>query len=269
MTHPPQDQGKTRGEILVVEDDELVRCLLVAYLQKEGYHVTQADSGGMMRHLVMQRTFDLILLDLGLPDEDGLAIVEGMRREGSIPIIVLTSRQSRENRITALELGSDDFLTKPFDPEELILRIRNVLERSRRRLVNLPDGSTSLLGPNEIYRLRFRGWILDPFSYALRSEDGTREWNLSRSEFHLLSSLVYNSRKIMSRAQLLELVSGVDSVASERLIDVLISRLRRKVERDPRHPEIIVTISGMGYKFTPEVAHDIGGVVSPARWGPA
>jgi DNA-binding response OmpR family regulator len=195
-----------------------------------------------MLSILGKESIDLILLDLGLPDEDGLTLARQVRARSSIPIIVLTARKGREDRLIALEVGADDYMTKPFDPEELILRIRNVMDRS----------STGRGGPaNERFAavMEFEGWAVDTGAHTVTSPDGD-DVPLTRAEFNLLSSLVKAPNRVLTRAHLLDAVSQHDESPSDRMIDVLISRLRKKIEVEPKKPAIIITVPGCGYKFT-------------------
>jgi DNA-binding response OmpR family regulator len=230
------------SRILIVEDDELVQALLGAYLEKESFKVSLAVTGKEMLSILAKEAIDLILLDLSLPDEDGLTLARQVRARATTPIIVLTARQGREDRLIALEVGADDYMTKPFDPEELILRIRNVLDRA----------SSERVGPaNDRYAavMEFEGWTVDMGAHTVTSPEGD-DVPLTRAEFNLLASLVKAPNRVLTRAHLLDAVSQHDDSPSDRMIDVLISRLRKKIEANPKKPSIIITVPGCGYKFT-------------------
>jgi len=230
-----------KQHILIVEDDELVQSLLGAYMEKEGYKVSLAVSGKEMLSVLDQESVDLILLDLGLPDEDGLTLARKVRARSAIPIIVITARKSRDDRITALEVGADDYLTKPFDPQELVLRAQNLLDRSAQ--------TESGGGRPQISTLSFDGVSINLSAHTVTNSAG-REVDLTRAEFNLLSGLANAPNRVLSRAHLLDAITQHDESPSDRMIDVLVSRLRKKLERNPKKPELIVTVPGCGYKFT-------------------
>ncbi|TAN45682.1 MAG: response regulator transcription factor [Rhodospirillales bacterium] len=232
------------GHLLVVEDDEFVQALLAAYLEKEGFKVWKAMNGREMLCLLSQERIDLILLDLTLPDEDGLTLARQVRARSMIPIIVLTARTERHDRLAALEIGADDYMVKPFDPQELCLRVRNLLNRASGSDHALSHG----IGRNRD-RITFEGFTLDLAGHSLLDQRG-KQIPLSPAEFNLLSSLAHAPGRVLSRSQLLDAVSRNDDPPSERLIDVLISRLRRKLG----HPALIVTAPGLGYRFSAKIS---------------
>lgn len=228
-------------QLLIVEDEELVLRLLAAYLEKENFKIIKTGSGREMLSVLDQRPVDAILLDLNLPDEDGLALARMVRARSTVPIVVLTARITREDRLTALRIGVDDYLVKPVDPEELVLRLKNLLAR-----VN----ATQRFDTTGRYRdlIEFFGWKLDATGRTLSSPEG-RDVLLTPAEFNLLSALALAPGRVLSRSFLLDAVSRTESAASERLIDVLISRLRHKIEPDRGTPRIIITVPGHGYKM--------------------
>lgn len=223
-----------------MEDEAFVLGLLSAYLEKEGFRVSQAASGAEMMAIFSRCPVDAILLDLNLPDEDGLALARMVRAHSSIPLIVLNSRTGREDRLAALESGADDYLAKPVDPTDLVSRVRNRLNRC----TTLPPPSAK----QDENGLTFAGWRLLPARRALVGPIGDPV-PLSPAEFNLLAALVQAAGRVLSRHHLLDAVSGVGSAPSERMIDVLISRLRQKIEIDRRSPRMIVTVVGHGYKL--------------------
>ncbi|MDA1091204.1 MAG: response regulator transcription factor [Proteobacteria bacterium] len=233
--------------LLIVEDDELVQSLLAAYMQNEGFKVSIASTGKEMLACIDSETIDLVLLDLGLPDEDGLVLARQVRARSSLPIIVVTARKDQKNRLAALKIGADDYLTKPFDPEELSLRVRNILGRA-------DDGDTSteeaLRERTEIFK--FQGWVLDAGGHILTGPDGDKV-SLTRAEFNLLCALAKAPNRVLSRDYLLDAVSQDADAPTDRLIDVLISRVRKKIEPNPKKPEIITTVVGCGYKFSAQI----------------
>ena len=224
-----------KQRVLIVEDDEMVQSLLAAYLEDEGFAVSCALTGGEMWAVLNRETVHLILLDLTLPDEDGLVLARQVRARSTVPIIVLTARRGQDDRLAALDIGADDYMTKPFDPRELILRIRNLLGRS---------GGDAL----EVSVLRFEGWVLDVAGRSLTAPDG-RDVALTPGEFNLLAALAKAANRVLSRSFLLDAVSQGADIPSDRMIDVYVSRLRRKIEANPGKPRLIVTIPGHGYKL--------------------
>jgi len=231
--------------LLIVEDDELVQSLLAAYMRNEGFKVSLAGNGKEMLACIDSEAIDLILLDLGLPDEDGLVLARQVRARSSLPIIVLTARKEQKDRLAALEIGADDYLTKPFDPEELVLRVRNMLGRADTRTADeAPRGRTQVF--------RFEGWTLDPGGHSL-IDGKDQKVSLTRAEFNLLAALVRAPNRVLSRDYLLDAISQDADAPTDRLIDVLVSRVRKKIEKDPKKPEIITTVIGCGYKFSAQL----------------
>ena len=227
--------------LLIVEDDELVQALLAAYLKAEGFKVSYAGTGKEMLAILNTEAIDLILLDLGLPDEDGLTLTRQVRARSSLPIVVITARKGREDRLAALELGADDYLTKPFDPEELVLRVQNLLGRSR------GDGAGEVAARNNS-AIEFDGWKIDLGGRTITHPSGS-DIMLTNAEFNLFAALAKAPNRVLSRDFLLDAVSRDDEASSDRLIDVLISRVRKKIEAEPKKPKLIVTVPGCGYKF--------------------
>jgi len=235
-----------KQRLLIVEDDEMVQSLLAAYLQREGFLISLASTGKEMLACADSERIDLILLDLGLPDEDGLTLARQIRARSNLPIIVLTARLGKSDRLAALEIGADDFMTKPFDPEELILRIRNLLGRT----TGAEDSSEGVSRP-EIFR--FSGWNMDLAAHSLTNPEG-QQIPFTRAEFNLMAALAKAPNRVLSRAYLLDAVSQDADSPTDRLIDVLISRIRKKIEVNPRQPEIIITVLGCGYKFSADIS---------------
>lgn len=222
--------------LLVVEDDEQMQSLLSVYLEQEGYDITGVTTGKDMFSALNKRPANLILLDLTLPDEDGLTLARQLRARSDIPIIIMTARQSMEDRLAGLDIGADDFLTKPFDPRELVLRVRNVLKRSS-------DDSD-----NETRTIDFDDWRLDLSARTLTAPDDS-DVALTGGEFNLLVALAKAPNRVLSRDHLLDAVVRDNEPPSDRMIDVFVSRLRKKIEKNPRKPVYIVTVPGHGYKF--------------------
>ena len=231
--------------ILAVEDDEQVQELLSDYLTHEGFRVTVAATGAAMTTALAAEPADLILLDLRLPDGDGLALVRQLRSESQLPVIILSGKVEEVDRIVGLELGADDYLTKPFNPRELLARIKAVLRRAGES--GPPRGAEALRAV-----VSFAGWQFDLTAQRLISSDG-RDVDLTKAEYALLAAFVKQPQRVLSRDQLLDLTQGRVAGPYERSIDVLVSRLRQKIERDPREPEFIKTIRSSGYLFTPQV----------------
>jgi two-component system, OmpR family, phosphate regulon response regulator OmpR len=233
---------KTR--ILVVDDDQRLRDLLVKYLSGEGFEVKAVpDARGMDKHLGRER-YDLVVLDLMLPGEDGLAICRRLRGQQTSPaIIMLTAKGDDVDRIVGLEMGADDYLPKPFNPKELLARIKAVL---RRRTPSGPPGAPASSG--ELHRF-------GPFEFNLATRSLSRDGkavSLTTGEYSVLKVLVQHPRQPLSRDKLMELARGREYEVFDRSIDVQISRLRKIVEEDPSHPKHIQTVWGFGYVFVPD-----------------
>lgn len=231
------------AHILLIEDEIIILELLSAFIEKSGYRVTTASSGQHGLTLAGSEAPDLVLLDLGLPDEDGLVIIRKLRAFTSIPIIVLSARGENEQRIAALELGANDYISKGVDPQELLIRIRNVLQPSSQgdeRAVH-DSGQDHNTG-------RFSGWALNNAKQELRSPKG-EAIHLTHSEFLILAALTRRPGHVVTRNTLLEAISNIDETPLDRSIDTYISRLRRKIEVDPRNPKIILTLKGVGYRL--------------------
>jgi two-component system OmpR family response regulator len=229
--------------IVVVEDDREIGALVQSLLEREGYGVRLARSGAEMDAALAQKSADLLLLDVMLPGEDGFSICRRLRAAGNVPIMMLTARGDDIDRIVGLELGADDYLAKPFNPRELVARIRAVLRRTA-------PAAAADMAPSTT-RLRFDRLVLDMDSRRLFN--GAREIELSTGDFDLLSILVRNPQRVLSRDQLMDMTKGRSWEAFDRSIDVALSRLRRKIESDPTHPVIIKTIRSAGYMFTAAV----------------
>lgn len=234
---------KRSAHVVIAEDEPFVQQLLAAHIRAAGFRPSPVTTGSELLALLDSSLVDLVLLDLGLPDEDGLVLMRQIRARSSVPVIVLTSRQDREDRISALELGADDYLTKPCDPDELVLRIKNLLARSQ-GMANVASKQSKCV--------EFEGWVMNLDARSVVSAEGA-ELTLSRAEFNLLSALVSAPNRVLSRGQLLDAISRDDSSPSERMIDVLIGRLRRKLESNPRKPKMIKTMVGLGYRFSARV----------------
>jgi len=232
--------------ILAVDDDEPIRELLTSYLTSEGYRVPAAADAAGARRVIAADPIDLMVLDLRLPDDDGLNLVRELRKESKLPVIILSSKDQDVDRIIGLELGADDYLTKPFNPRELLARIKAVLRRA----------VTEAPAPRSVDELRavvqFANWELDMTAQRLRSADG-RDVDLTKAEYGLLAAFVKRPQRVLTRDQLLDLTRADGAEVFDRSIDVLILRLRRKIETNPKEPRIIKTERGAGYVFDAKV----------------
>lgn len=226
------------AHIVIVEDDPVTRAKLAAYFTAVGYRVSEAEDGDRMREILAERPADLLMIDIQLPGEDGLQLTREQRERSEIGIILVTGRTDTVDRIVGLELGADDYVTKPFDQRELLARVKNLLRRVRRA------GAAGEAGTVR----KFLGWTLDLGSRTLR--DGAGEFtDLTRAEFKALALLSANPGKVLSRDRLLHEIAHRDWDPADRTVDVLVRRLRRKLGDDSRHPRIIVTSHGEGYLF--------------------
>ncbi|EKP0304364.1 response regulator [Aeromonas veronii] len=236
------NQGNTH--ILVVDDHSEIRDLLKRFLEQHGLRVSCARDGKEMKRLLEEREFDLLVLDLMMPGEDGLTLCRELRVKSNLPIIMLTAMGEETDRIIGLEMGADDYLAKPFNPRELLARIKAVMRRTQAETQPATETLTR--------DLRFDRWLLDVNRRELVDEDGVG-LSLSTAEFDLLRVFLERPQRVLSRDQLLDLARGREAVAFDRAIDTLVSRLRRKLERDPKNPELIKTIWGGGYMFSADV----------------
>lgn len=232
--------------LLVVDDHRSIRDPLAAYLRRQGFEVTTASDGVETRARLLERRFDLVVLDRMLPGEDGLSLCRHIGQDYGTPVIMLTAKAEHADRITGLDQGADDYVTKPFSVDELVARIRSVLRRA--------VASTANVQRAEAGRLRFAGWSLDLLHRHLLDPLGV-EVALSTMEFRLLCAFLERPNQVLSRDDLLDL-SRRDNVSFDRSIDSQISRLRRKLEDDPRHPTLLKTIWGDGYLLAATVHHE-------------
>jgi two-component system, OmpR family, response regulator len=228
--------------ILVVDDDSRIRQMLSRYFEEEGYRVSLAGDGKEMRECLDMQSVDVILLDLILPDEDGLTLARDIRARSDVLIIMLTGRNDVVDRVVGLEVGADDYIAKPFHLREVLARVRGVLRRRQpRRAPDVADLQT------EIYA--FAGLRLDVGRRQLLSDD-EREIPLTTGEFDMLCVLVKHAGRVLQREVLMDLTRGRNLDAFDRTIDAQIARLRRKIERDPSRPALIKSVRGVGYVFS-------------------
>ena len=231
------------SRIAVVEDDPEISRMMVSYMLDHGFEVAAARSGRDLDRVMSDSKIDCVILDVGLPGEDGLSICRRLRGKSSVPIIMVTGRGSDTDRIVGLELGADDYLPKPFNPRELLARVRAVMRRS------VPPEQPQDEAPKTVV---FEGWRLDMARRQLFAPDGTPR-SLTSGEFNVLSLFCQHPRKVLSRDELLELLHGRAAAVFDRSIDVQISRLRRKIETNMKDPSFIKTVRYGGYFFTPLV----------------
>jgi two-component system OmpR family response regulator len=232
--------------ILIVDDDKAILELVSDFLTDYDYRVSTATDAASMAHVLKESACDLIVLDLKLPDADGLDLARKLRTSSNIPIIMLTALGSEVDRIVGLEMGADDYLAKPFNPRELLARIRAVLRRVK------GDLPSRLAVELDHEAFAFEGWILDTTARQLLSSEGQLV-DLTSGEFNLLEAFVRSPHRVLSRDQLLDMTRSHDDGVFDRTIDVLILRLRRKLETNPKQPRLIKTERCAGYVFNATV----------------
>ncbi|ABA80661.1 response regulator [Rhodobacter sphaeroides] len=229
---------KKNYHMLVVEDDPVSRQTLAMYLRKENHEVSEARDGEQMRRVFAKGDVDVVMLDINMPGEDGLSILRELRRQSEVGIIMVTSRKEDVDRIVALELGADDYVTKPYNMREILPRAKNLARRvAALRLVRPDQPATT-----------FDGWTLDAAHWALTDPAGNHV-KLTRAEFELLATFVAHPGQVLTRDQLMNHVGRRGHETFDRTIDVLVRRIRRKIEADPSDPRLIVTVHGIGYVF--------------------
>jgi two-component system OmpR family response regulator len=240
--------GEPAGtRILLVDDEAALREALADYLVRQGFAVMQAGNAIEARALLGQGSFDLVLLDIMMPGEDGLSLCRHMAETRALPVIFITARGEATDRIVGLEIGGDDYVVKPFDPRELVARIRSVLRRSVRQPVEVAEA--------QVYQ--FEGWTLDPLKRRLTDREGAVV-AISSAEFRLLMAFLDHPRQVLDRDRLLDMVQGREAHLFDRAVDNQISRLRRKIEADSRNPQLIQTVWGGGYMLAAEVRKTLG-----------
>ncbi|GAA0700448.1 response regulator [Marinobacterium maritimum] len=231
--------------ILIVEDDLASRSLLVSYFENAGYRVSETDNADHLGERIDQDAVDLVLLDISLPGKDGLTVTRELRAKSAVGIILVTSKGDEIDRIVGLELGADDYVTKPFNPRELLVRAKNLLWRMFS--AETANGGNSH-GSRSATCYSFEGWQLDPHKRQLTSPDGHQE-RLPEGEFKLLQTLVNHPGQVLSRDQLMDAIHDREWTPNDRSVDVLIGRLRRKLGDNPSNPQLILTAHGAGYMF--------------------
>ncbi|WP_338049991.1 response regulator [Rhodopila globiformis] len=235
---------ETLSRIAVVEDDPEISRMMVSFMTDHGFDVSAARSGRDLDKVMSGGKIDCVILDVGLPGEDGLSICKRLRGKSSVPIIMVTARGTETDRIVGLELGADDYLPKPFSPRELVARVKAVIRRA--------GAQEQATAPAQPQVLMFEGWKLDMARRQLFDPAGAPR-SLTSGEFNVLALFCTHPRKVLSRDDLLELLHGRAAAVFDRSIDVQISRLRRKIETNLKDPTFIKTIRYGGYFFTPEV----------------
>lgn len=236
--------AEQRSRILVVDDDRRLCSFLERFLTSEGYAIVSTHDGRSMRRALADEAFDLVILDLGFPvGEDGVTLARSMRSQYDLPLIMLSGKNTTIDKVVCLELGADDYITKPFEPRELLARVRTVMRRFAKR-INVPEAA-------EVDRsasVCFDGWRLDPTRYKLSSPNGENV-RLTSQEFQILSALVERRGRVLSREQILDIVANRSWTPYDRSIDVLIGKIRRKLRDNARDTQFIKTIRGVGYMF--------------------
>ena len=231
--------------ILIVDDDLEIRRLLADYLARNGFTALAARDGREMWQMLERHVVDLVVLDLMLPDSDGLTLCRDLRAKGNLPVLMLTARGEETDRIVGIEMGADDYLVKPFNPRELLARIKSILRRTR----SLPPN----LRPEPTRCLSFSGWCLDTATRLLTSPDGVAT-PLSGGEYRLLRILLDHPNRVLNRDQLTEMIQGREAEPYDRAVDVQVSRLRQRLRDDSREPQLIKTVRGEGYVLASTVA---------------
>ena len=232
------------AHVVVVDDDPVLRGVVNEYLSENGFRLSEAGGSKELLAILRAQVVDLVILDLRLRGEDGMTLLQQLRSESQLPVIVLTGRVDEADRVMALELGADDYLTKPFSPRELLARIRTVLRRTR--------AGQETHGAPVCRAYRFPGWELNLRKRQLVTRDGSVV-TLSNGEFNLLAALLAAANRVLTRDQLIEMSRRYDNEVYDRAVDVQVLRLRRKIETDPARPQLIVTERGVGYRFAAPV----------------
>ena len=236
------NEENSMGKVLVVDDDPDLRWMVQTYLEKHGYSVKTAEDGTVMREMFESDTFDLVVLDVTMPGEDGFALARYLREHHEVGIVMLTAASDVMDRVLGLEIGADDYMTKPFEPRELMARVKSVL---RRLSAQVPNAEEETGNEN---RAEFGDFMLDLDAHALFDKNND-EVKITTMEFDLLKAFAENPDRVLNRDTLLNLAHNRDWDPYDRSIDIRITRLRRKIEPDPSKPQIIKTVRGAGYIF--------------------
>lgn len=240
-------------KILIVDDDLDICELLSQFLEKYSFDVHVAHDGIEMYEVLKTLTPDLMILDMMLPGDDGLTLCQQLRQHYHFPILILSAAGEDTDRIVGLEVGADDYISKPFNPRELLARIKAIMRRSQaHHSAESPKSAPAISVETPHERFSFDGWVLDIDMHELYSPE-QQATPLSSGEFALLHAFVTHSQKVLTRDQLMEFTKDRDASPYDRSIDMQVSRLRQKIEKDPKHPRLIKTIRGGGYLFTPKV----------------
>jgi two-component system OmpR family response regulator len=230
--------------ILIVEDDREIRNLIARFLRANDFRVSAVADGREMDRVLADSRVDLVVLDIMLPNEDGLSICRRLRAKTNLPIVIISAKGDELDRVVGLELGADDYVVKPFGSREVLARVRAVL----RRTAGQPDIDTGEAAKTFL----FYGWTLDALRRTLKNAEGARI-SVTDAEFDLLRVFCQRPGRLLTRDQLIDLTQGRAAGPNERSIDILVARLRRKIEREPQNPELIKTVRSGGYMFTPDV----------------
>ncbi|MEP2735488.1 MAG: response regulator transcription factor [Erythrobacter sp.] len=233
--------------LMLVDDEATLREPLAEYLTGQGFVVREAENAAKARSLIGEDSPDLVLLDIMMPGEDGLSLCRHLIEAKGLPVILLTARGEATDRIVGLEMGADDYVVKPFEPRELVARIRSVMRRA-----GTSSGRNTTSEPEGDLAYHFEGWSLDPLKRRLTNPEGAMV-PISTAEFRLLTAFLDRPRQVLDRDQLLDMVQGRTAQLFDRAVDNQVSRLRRKIETDTRHPQFILTVRGGGYRFAADV----------------
>lgn len=244
---------KSASHIAVLDDEIDITQLLANYLQSHGFRVTQLHNGPSLMALMDSDPADLVLLDLGLPGEDGFSIARRMRENWRCGLVIVTGRGDAVDKVVGLEVGADDYVTKPFDLRELVARVKAVLRRlAPGDVPAVPAAAPASFAPGTFDRLRFAGWQLDLAARSLTNPQG-QNVPLTGGEFDLLCAFARHPGRVLSRDFLLEQTRGREAAPFDRTIDVQVGRLRKKIEADPDDPQIVKSVRGAGYILVPPV----------------
>ena len=237
-----------------MEDDAKVRLLLRRCLESDGYNVVEAATGDELEQFLLSGTPDLITLDLQLGHENGLSLAAKIRSTSDVPIIMVTGKGETIDKIVGLEMGADDYITKPFHVREVLARVRTVLRRAR--ITDVSTHTNPHMKADAAEVLVFDGWTVKPQSMELFGPDGT-QCEISTVDFKLLMVFLQNPRRVLSRDRIMDLTKGYEWTPNDRTIDNQVARLRKKIEEDPAMPRLIKTVRGIGYMFTRKVINSI------------